>query len=168
MLIDGVCRNDLVSALGTSWKAVSDRVMGGISRAELRVDEQAGRRCLRLNGDVRLENSGGFVQMALDLDAAGNPIDASSFTGLRLVVFGNAQDYSLHLRTSDVLRSWQSYRAHFQAAPEWRELRLPFAQFTAHRLEAPFDPGNLRRIGLVAIGRPFFADLCLAEIAFYR
>ncbi len=87
--------------------------------------------------------------------------------GLRLVVYGNGERYSVHLRTADVVRPWQSYRAHFEAPPDWREIRLPFAAFAPHRLETPLDLVSLRRIGVVAIGRPFFADLCLAEIAFY-
>jgi hypothetical protein len=167
MLIDNVSRDDLVSALGTTWQGVSDRVMGGVSRETLRVDEQSGRRCLRLSGNVRLENNGGFVQMALDLEPGAGPLDASPFMGLRLVVYGNGERYSVHLRTADVVRPWQSYRAHFEAPPDWREIRLPFAAFAPHRLETPLDLASLRRIGVVAIGRPFFADLCLAEIAFY-
>jgi hypothetical protein len=39
--------------------------------------------------------------------------------------------------------------------------------FAPHRVDAPLDLASLRRIGVVAIGRAFFADLCLAEIAFY-
>lgn len=167
MLIDDLRRGNLVSALGTTWRGVSDRVMGGVSQQTLRVEEQGGRRCLRLSGDVRLENNGGFIQMALDLDPGGAYLDASSFTGLRLLVYGNGERYSVHLRTADIVRPWQSYRAHFEALPEWREVRLPFADFRPHRLEAPIDLTRLRRIGLVAIGRAFFADLCLGEIAFF-
>ena len=167
MMIDSVSRDDLVCALGTRWQGVSDAVMGGISQAALAVDEQGGRRCLRLRGDVRLDNNGGFIQMAIDLAPDAHPIDAMAFAGVRLVVRGNDEDYSVHLRTSDLQRSWQSYRAHFHATDEWREWHLPFAQFVPHRVETAFDAGRLRRIGLVAIGRAFHADLCLAEIALY-
>ncbi len=167
MLIDDFSRDGLVSALGTAWRGTSDRVMGGISRETLRLEEHAGRRCLRLSGDVRLENNGGFLQMGLDLDPGGGTIDASTYAGVRLVVAGNGELYSVHLRTADVVRPWQSYRSEFEAPPEWREIRLPFAEFAAHRLEARLDLTRLRRIGLVAIGRAFSADLRLAEIALY-
>jgi len=40
--------------------------------------------------------------------------------------------------------------------------------FEPHRLETPLDVTRLRRIGLVAIGRAFFADLAVARLAFYR
>ena len=36
------------------------------------------------------------------------------------------------------------------------------------RLETPLDVTRLRRLGLVAIGRAFHADLAVAEIGFYR
>lgn len=167
MLIDDFHRDDRVSALGTTWRGVSDRVMGGVSREILRLDELAGRRCLRLSGDVRLENNGGFIQMALDLASEGAYMDASPFTGLRLQVYGNGERYAVHLRTADLVRPWQSYRAHFEALPKWREIHLPFADFNPHRLEEPLDLTRLHRIGVVAIGREFFADLCLGEIGFY-
>ena len=60
MLIDDVSREGFVSALGTTWQTVSDRVLGGISTATLRVGEHAGRRWLRLSGEVWLENNGGL------------------------------------------------------------------------------------------------------------
>jgi hypothetical protein len=167
MLIDDFRREDRVSALGTAWRGVSDRVMGGISRETLQLETHLGRRCLRLYGNVRLENDGGFIQMALDLDPGGACLDASSFTGLRLLVCGNRERYSVHLRTADIVRPWQSYRAYFEAPPEWREIRLPFAAFRPHRLETPLDLTRLRRIGIVAIGREFFADLRLGEISFF-
>ena len=168
MLIDDISRDDFVSALGTSWRPVSDRVMGGVSRAVLRFEEHAGRRCLHLSGDVRLENQGGFVKMALDLDPSGHYLDARPFAGLRLVVHGAGERYSVHLRTADTSRPWQSYRAQFEALPEWREVRLPFTAFAPHRIKAPIDLSCLRRVGVVAIGRAFYADLRLAGMGFYR
>ena len=86
---------------------------------------------------------------------------------MRLLVRGNGEQYSVHLRTPDNLRPWQSYRAHFVAGPEWQTVDLPFAAFAPYRLEAPLDVTRLRRIGLVAIGRAFFADLAVAELGFY-
>ena len=47
-------------------------------------------------------------------------------------------------------------------------MELPFAGFTPHRIDAPLAPAALRRLGLVAIGRAFDADLAVAEVAVYR
>ena len=168
MLIDDFADDDFISNLGTRWRGVSDEVMGGVSKASVARDLIDGRPCLRLTGDVRLENDGGFIQAALDLERSGGTFDASGYRGLRLVVRGNGEQYSLHLRTPDNVRPWQSYRAHFSAGPEWRTVDLAFEDFTPYRLETPLDRERLKRIGLVAIGRAFSADLAVAGISLYR
>ena len=168
MLIDDFSRDGLLSALGTRWRGVSDKVMGGISEAIVARELIEGRDALRLTGDVRLENNGGVVQASLDLSEPGETFDASAFTGVRLRVIGNGEVYAVHLRTADAVRPWQSYRAQFTAGRNWEAVDLPFTAFSAHRLEAPFDTSRLRRIGLVAIGRAFCADLAVSEIRFYR
>lgn len=144
---------------GGRFELVLDGVMGGRSSGALSVTERAGRRALCLSGEVRTENRGGFVQMATDW-----AVDASPFAHLRLTVLGNDEAYGCHLKTADALRPWQSYRQAFVAPPIWTEIDLPLAGFRPHRLEAPFDPSSVRRLGLVAIGRPFTADLALARV----
>lgn len=168
MLIDDFSNEQLLSPLGTRWRPVSDQVMGGVSEASVerrRVGEDA---CLHLSGPVRLENNGGFIQASLDLSAAGQAFDASAYKGLRLRVRGNGEEYSVHLRSLDVTRPWQSYRASFRAEDALKTLELPFAAFVPYRLQTELDLTRLRRIGLVAIGRAFQADLSLCEISFYR
>ena len=166
VLIDDFGSRDLISKLGTRWRAVSDRVMGGISEASIAHDTIDGRHCLRLTGDVCLENNGGFLQAALDLHPSGKVIDASGYTEVRLVVRGNGERYSVQLRTPDNVRPWQSYRAHFAAGADWETVHLPLGDFAPHRLDAPLDTARLRRIGLVAIGRAFRADLAVCELGF--
>jgi len=155
------------AATGTRWELVTDGVMGGVSRGSLVRTEIDGRPALRMTGDVRLENDGGFVQMALDLAPDGSGIDARGFEGLMLDVLGNGESYNLHLRTADVARPWQSYRHGFTAPPRWTTVALPFAGFTPHRLDAPLDLSTLRRIGIVAIGRAFAADVAIAGLRFF-
>lgn len=165
-LIDDLRHPHPRAARGTAWEFLSDRVMGGVSGGGLSREVVAGRTALRLTGDVRLDNNGGFVQAALDLAPGGVDIDARGFGGIALDVFGADEVYNLHLRTADVTRPWQSYRASFTASPRWTRITLPFADFTPHRLDAPLDLSTLRRIGLVAIGRAFRADLAVAWIGF--
>jgi len=167
LLIDDFARDDLISALGTPWLGFSDQVMGGISQETIALTKIDGRRCLRLTGDVRLENNGGFVQMALDLAPEGQTLDASAYTGVILVARGNGESYGVHLRTPDCVRPWQSYRASFVGGPEWQEIKLPFDRFEPHRLTVPLDLRHLRRLGLVAIGRAFHADLAVSVVGLY-
>jgi hypothetical protein len=166
-VIDDRSSGDLTATTGSSWQLITDRVMGGVSAGLLLQETVAGRPALRMRGDVSLENNGGFIQMALDLAPDGTPVDASAWAGLELDVLGNDADYGVHLRTDAVVRPWQSYRQGFRAATTWRTIQLPFADFVPHRIEVPLDLRRLRRLGLVAIGRAFTADLALGGGRFF-
>jgi hypothetical protein len=167
LTIDDRSSGGLESTLGSNWRIITDGVMGGLSNGELSPATIDNKACLRLQGDVSLKNSGGFIQAALDIEST-EAADASTYTGLLLEVYGNDQEYNLHLRTGDVWLPWQSYRASFRAAGHWHAVRLPFDQFTGYRIGKKLDLKHLKRIGLVAIGRAFTADLCVAEIGLYR
>ncbi|GAB5468637.1 MAG: hypothetical protein Kilf2KO_16670 [Rhodospirillales bacterium] len=167
MNIDSLNRPPPLASNGAAWRLYSDQVMGGVSLGDLCWESVAGRPAIRMQGDVSLENNGGFLQMSLDLVPGGGAFDASRFAGIELEVTGNDETYGLHLRSLDCLRPWQSYRQAFVATPTWRRLRLPFAGFAPHRIDLPLDLARLRRIGLVAIGRAFAADLAVGRIAFY-
>jgi hypothetical protein len=166
-VIDDLSREGGLTAAGTRWEVISDGVMGGRSSGVLRREVVQGRAALRLTGVVSLANNGGFVQMALDLAAGGGAVDASAWAGVEIDVLGNGEAYAVHLRTTAVTRPWQSWRQGFVAGPEWRMVRLPFVGFAPHRIEGALDPARLRRIGLVAIGRAFAADLSLGGARFY-
>ena len=168
MLIDDFSDLSFKSKLGSKWRGVSDRVMGGVSEANISHKVSGDEHCLRLTGDVRLENNGGFIQAALDLTPDGGNFDASEFTGIRLVAIGNGQQYSLHLRTADNTRPWQSYRAHFVARSDVQTFKLPFSEFEPYRIAESVDVTKLRRLGIVAIGRQFQADLKICRLDFYK
>ncbi len=167
MLIDDFSNKNLVSKLGTRWRGVSDKVMGGVSQvflSQITIDQYD---CLLLSGEVSLENNGGFIQASLDFGKSGETFDASSFLGIRLVAKGNGEQYSIHLRTPDNIHPWQSYRNHFISTKDWQTIYLPFLTFSPHRLDTHLDLSRLRRIGLAAIGRSFSADLTVSEIGFF-
>jgi len=167
LIIDDRRSGGLESRLGNNWRMVTDAVMGGRSSGDLSVATIENKACLRLQGDVSLANNGGFIQAALDIRSTP-AADASTYAGLMLEVYGNDQEYNVHLRTDDVWLPWQSYRASFPAPGRWLTVRLPFDQFDGYRIGKKLDLGHLERIGLVAIGRAFTADLCVAQIGLYR
>ena len=167
LLIDDRNSNSLLASNGMHWRVVSDTVMGGASSGSLIPTETEGRRCLRLTGNVSLENNGGFVQASLDLSSAGL-LDASDYSGIEIEIYGNGEVYNLHLRTEDTQIVWQSYRISFHALPHWQTLRLRFADFQPHRIDIPLDLKKLRRLGIVAIGREMQADLCIGRMALFR
>ncbi len=155
-------------ALDPTWQFVSDAVMGGVSAGAAAPSVVGGREAMRLQGRVSLENNGGFLQMAFDLRVDGRPLDASAWEGIEIDVFGNDETYEMRLRTDALARPWQSFRSAFVAPPEWTTLRRPFGAFAPHRTTAPFDPAGLRRIGALAIGREFEADLAVGGVGLYR
>lgn len=150
-----------------SWRAFSDRVMGGISQEQVTLEEIDRKRCVRLRGEVRLENNGGFVQVALPLEAHREPLDARGYTGVRLLVYGNGEEYRLHLRTTDCRRPQQYYWAPFIAETRWQLVDLPFAAFLPKWLDASLDTRALTRLGVVAYGRRFHADVAVARASLY-
>jgi len=166
LIIDDRSSGDTRSSLGTAWRVITDGVMGGVSQGQIIPATVEGRPCLRMTGNVSLENNGGFVQASLDLGTDAL-LDASSYLGFEIEVYGNGETYNLHIRTVDTSIVWQSYRTSFAAPPRWQTLRLPFAAFRQHRIDVQLDLHRLKRIGLVAIGREFTADMCVARLGLY-
>ncbi len=159
-------RNDIFEIL-PRWEYVADTVMGGVSRGEIARGEVQGREATRLTGHVSLENSGGFIQMECDLMPDGSAFDSTSWAGIELELRGNGKTYELRLRTDQLSRPWQSFRAEFLAPGHWATLRIPFAELQPHRTDLRFDPAHLKRIGVVAIGREFEADIAVSAVRLY-
>lgn len=176
-VLNAVSTNDLIiddrtsgtyrSNLGTKWRLVTDQVMGGISNGELTLDEHKGRNCLRMLGDVSTENNGGFVQIALSLSEE-DEFDATDYTGIEIEASGNNEPYNIHIRTASLWFPWQSYRFTFQATTNWKIFRFPFTEIKPYKTSKRFQQHKLNRIGLVAIGREFKADLCVASVKLYK
>jgi hypothetical protein len=167
LVLDDRSSGDGRAQNGAQWRLFTDGVMGGVSVGHLSFDIVDSRPCMRLSGDVRLENNGGFVQIALDINGDQN-VDVGGYKGLLLDVYGKAEHYNVHLRTQETGLPWQSYRATFHASSSWHTIVLPFSQFEPYRIETPMEAGDIRRIGIVAIGRAFEANLCIGRIALYR
>jgi hypothetical protein len=84
-VIDDLTEEFPITCSGTQWAGVTDRVMGGHSEGTLAREEYQGRMANVLKAHVRLENNGGFVQMATDLalnPAVSPTVDASNFDGI--------------------------------------------------------------------------------------
>jgi hypothetical protein len=168
MTIDDFSRDDGRSALGTEWRFFADTVMGGASRGASSREVLDGRACLRLTGNVSLENNGGFIQIALPLEVSGKAMDASGYVGVRLLVRGNGARYYVHLRTRSTWLPWQYYAASFETAGSWTVVDVPFASFSAESLKAPLDVTHLKRIAIVGAKRAFDADVAVARLEFYK
>ncbi len=167
MLIDDFSGRDGRASSGTEWRGFSDRVMGG--RSDLQVGYQDGPDgpVLRLSGQVRLDNNGGFIQARLPLSVEGD-FDGSAFGGIAVRVRGAPGPYYLHLRTRHTWRPWQYYRAAIDVGPDWRDLVIPFSAFEGRSIRRELDLGALRSLGVVAYGEAFEAEIEVARIELVR
>ncbi|MEM1073684.1 MAG: CIA30 family protein [Pseudomonadota bacterium] len=154
----------MICTLQPQWEFVSDSVMGGVSTGALRQEKVAGRPATRLTGRVSLDNGGGFLQMAFDLRRDGTAMDVSRFAGFEVELFGNGETCDLRVRTTQLLRAWQSFRAPLKSTLSWQTLFVPFERLQPHKTEADFDPRELRRIGIVAVGREMQVDLSVSGV----
>jgi len=167
-LIDDFSLNEGISAIGTQWRQFTDQVMGGESTASYSFEIIDGKRCIHLQGNVSLENRGGFVQVALPLRQNGRPFDASQFTGIRLWVKGNGENYYVHLRSSKTWLPWQYYEAPFFADNQWQKVEIPFEKFTPQSLKSALNPKKLKRLAVVGAKKVFKADIAVSRIEFYK
>lgn len=166
-IIDDRSTDGIDTPSGNEWRLLTDGVMGGVSEGQLTATTIEDQQCLRMRGDVKLDNNGGFVQAALNLSKQSIKV-IQTYTGLTLQVYGNDEEYNLHLRTTDIWLPWQSYRATFTAPRAWKTLYIPFTEFKPYRIRKALNLGKLKRIGIVAIGREFKADLCIGQLGLYK
>jgi len=152
---------------GSGWRGFSDRVMGGVSNARLTSATVDSKSCIRLSGNVTRERNGGFVQMAMYFGNRDAELDGTGYDGIELLVYGNNENYNVHLRTADCGWYDESYRTTFFAEPRWQRLRFPWESFKGNGISEPLDPSSLNRIAVLGWMREFQADVSLAEISLY-
>ena len=105
-----------------NWNIVNDDVMGGISTSYLSVSDEKN---LIFNGNLSLENNGGFASSRLGLKK--NLLKGvKSFT---IRIKGDGNSYKLRL-SQDNRRA--SYSANFESVNnEWVEINIPIEDFIA-------------------------------------
>jgi len=197
-IIDDLSESFPYTSCGTEWAGFTDKVMGGVSMGRLTREEVPGTKSIGKNessssstsqletrmanvmrGRVSLYNNGGFVQMAAPL--SNNPalsltVDASFFDGIELDVLYRGQEdtesFNIHLRNLACVRQFSSYRNTFEVKnDQWMTVRVPFKSFVGYGPGSdvtPFEATELRRIGVVAIGKAMDVFLAISGLRFYK
>ncbi|NUP85870.1 MAG: CIA30 family protein [Burkholderiaceae bacterium] len=144
-----------------AWRAIDDRVMGGMSRSRLRHD-LAGHAVFE--GEVLLAQNGGFASVRSDSGERGR----AGATACLVEVRGDTKQFKLSLLADDGFDS-VNYQASF--APDihhWQTISLPITSFRAsfRGRDVPgaraLDPARIRQVGLMIAGRqsgPFALDI---------
>ena len=143
------------------WRAIDDRVMGGVSRSRLRHD-RAGHAVFE--GDVSLAQNGGFASVR---SSPGERGQAGATTCL-IEARGDPKQFKLSLLTDDNFDS-VNYQASFTTmGHDWQTVSLPLPTFRAsfRGRDVPgapaLDPARIRQVGLMIAARqagPFALDI---------
>ncbi|MCK5943577.1 MAG: CIA30 family protein, partial [Planctomycetes bacterium] len=154
-------RLDFAAGTG-SWNTVLDGVMGGRSTGRVSLPEPG---VLRFEGELSLENNGGFSQLRTSVDEGA----LAGAEGVVLQVRGDGRTYKFDIRQSNVRRMASAYQQDFATkAGEWTEVRLPLQGFTLYsfgrevRRAPALDPAKIESIGVTLADKqagPFRLEL---------
>ena len=163
-----------------NWKFFSDQVMGGISEGQVSLEQDGDKVFIRLSGDIRTDNNGGFIQLRTSTSLSNKPLmfkllhnskkDGKKLQGIRLKVKGNGEKYHIFIQTTIFYRLPTGYHiATFDTSPNWKMVDLPFNKFKElnSNKNSNFDANNIKTFGIVAYGRDFTSDLSVSSIEFY-
>lgn len=164
LLLDDFSDSEGRSAIGTRWQGFTDRVMGGLSEIDAGYRDGDAGQVLYMQGPVRLENNGGFIQVRLPLTTDRSLLDASAWEGVAMVVRGRPGPYFIHLRSAATVRAWQYFSAPVAVTEDWQRVVVPFSAFRGQALDAPLEPSRLRSLAVVAYGEAFEAALEISRI----
>jgi hypothetical protein len=144
-----------------AWRAIDDRVMGGVSRSRLRHD-RAGHAVFE--GEVSLAQNGGFASVRSSPGERGQ----AGATACLIEARGDLKQFKLSLLTDDGFDS-VNYQASFTTmGHDWQTISLPLPAFRAsfRGRDVPgapaLDPARIRQVGLLIAGRqagPFALDI---------
>jgi NADH dehydrogenase [ubiquinone] 1 alpha subcomplex assembly factor 1 len=133
------------------WRAIDDRVMGGVSRSTLRHDPLGH---AVFEGAVSLERNGGFASVR---SCAGDRGQVGAVACV-IEVRGDHKQFKLSLLTHDGFDGINYQSTFAPAGTAWRTLHLPLADFRAafRGREVPgastLDPARIRQVGVLIAG----------------
>ena len=110
----------------------------------------------------------GIIQMGINLSDDIRVFDASGWSGVEIEMRGNREVYEVRLRTDELERPWESFRAEFFAPDQWTKVQILFSALEAHRTTVKFNPSRLRRIGVLGFGREFEVDIAVSAIKLFH
>lgn len=146
-----------------AWRAVNDGVMGGVSSGRMVNGEDR----LRFEGQLSLENNGGFASVRRQVDH-----DVSGTTVVRIQVRGDGRKYQFRIR-HDGRFDGVSWRTEFPTNGDWQTLDLPLDEFVpvfrGRRVTGagPVVASSIRQVGfLLADKQPGHFALDIRSIEF--
>lgn len=133
---------------GNNWMVVNDGVMGGLSKSQAMLLENA----ILFKGEISLDNNGGFASVRSGL----TDLDLSHASQVTIKYRSTGQKVGLRLIKTD--RFWMPYLKTFLPTTdwEWKTETLSMEEFSEYSLEkisqrdlSPSDFKDIIRVGLI-------------------
>ena len=131
----------------SNWYVVDDRVMGGLSRGGLTINDSGN---FLFKGYVTTENNGGFSSIRYGF----NKKSVSEFKQIILKVKGDGKSYQFRIK--DNSRQRYSYIASFKTSGDWETIKIPLSSFypgfRGYKLDKPNFSGDVMEEISILIG----------------
>lgn len=108
------------NAPSNDWQIVDDRVMGGVSRGQFKINEDGHG---EFSGKVSLDNNGGFSSVRHTFDKT----ETKNYTYIKIKLKGDKKNYQIRLKKSN--RDYFSYINTFETNGNWEEIKIPLKDF---------------------------------------
>lgn len=176
----GTFESGLQSASGFSWVPVSDKVVGGVSTAQLELADggAAGTgKALSIHGNVVIRDfpfpfAGAGLRLAETPEKKPRPVDVSGYQGIQFWAKGDGKQYVVRLVSPEV-KDFNFHHFPFRATAEWTLQRVPWTALTQFKWgkKIPFSGKSLLQINFLNYSAPGDApgsiSLFVDEVTFF-
>ncbi|MGC6492306.1 MAG: CIA30 family protein [Myxococcota bacterium] len=149
---------DLGSAGDTTWTAVNDTVMGGVSQASVTYTDET----LMFEGAVSTDSNGGFTSVRSEADQT----DLREYSRLLIHMRNTGQPFSFVIADKPLFFQSQ-FKADLDVPDDgWHTLEIPFSEFKEYAFEGGYPtetgetiaPSNLKEVHHFEIISKLFED----------
>lgn len=148
----------------TRWHMVSDQVMGGVSQGQMQLTEQG----VNLQGQVSLENNGGFLQIQWPIDDMLDQLDMQNAQGFFIELCAHQNEtLELLIKSSQLWMPWQSYRSAVEVTTEWQTVYVPFSAFAPYRTQTRLRPQAMTKFSVLAGGHARQVNFTIRQFGLY-
>ncbi len=129
----------------SKWKIIDDVVMGGKSSGNFYINGSGNG---VFEGEVSLENNGGFSSLRLRFDK----VSTEGFTKIVVKVKGDGKKYQFRIKTKT--SDYYSYISYFESKQEWTDIEIPLKTmspaFRGRKLDIPnYDADFIEEIAFL-------------------
>ena len=155
------------NSLGIARQFLNDTVAGGNTTTEINVVEGV----IRLKGEiVPPRGQPGWASSVFPLDTQGQPLDASEFNGVRLLVKVNEGNISISANSIEVTNfDYHAAQVLVAADGQFHEIKIPFNSMKrAWSEQTPLNTKTISGLSIVAFAlQKANFDFQIDEVSFY-